>query len=62
MALQFIRSSRGLGQFPQQAKMHRVYTGALLAQFAKNERKDFIYEKFSKRTEAWKKWNRKSVH
>ena len=31
-------------------------------QFAKNERKDFIYEKFRKRTEAWKKWNRKSVH
>ena len=23
---------------------------------------DFIYEKFRKRTEAWKKWNRKSVH
>ena len=25
-------------------------------------RKDFISEKFRKKTEAWKKWNRKSVH
>ena len=62
VALRFIRSSRGLGHFPQQAKMRRVYTGALLANLRKNERKDFIYEKFRKRTEAWKKWNRKSVH
>ena len=31
VALRFIRSSRGLGHFPQQAKMRRVYTGALLA-------------------------------
>ena len=50
------------GDLPQQAKMRRVYTGALLANLRKNERKDFIYEKFRKRTEAWKKWNRKSVH
>ena len=56
--------------------MLRVYTGAVLlvgenapgiyrgtaCQFEKNERKDFIYEKFRKRTEARKKWNRKSVH
>ena len=56
VALRFIRSSRGLG------KMRRVYTGALLANLRKNERKDFIYEKFRKRTEARKKWNRKSVH
>ena len=62
VVLRFIRSSRGLGHFPQQAKMRRVYTGALLANLRKNERKDFIYEKFRKRTEAWKKWNRKSVH
>ena len=62
VALRFIRSSRGLGHFPQQAKMRRVYTRALLANLRKNERKDFIYEKFRKRTEAWKKWNRKSVH
>lgn len=76
VALRFIRSSRGLGHFPQQAKMRRVYTGAFLlvgenapgiyrgtaCQFEKNERKDFIYEKFRKRTEARKKWNRKSVH
>lgn len=58
VALRFIRSSRGLGHL----KMRRVYTGALLANLRKNERKDFIYEKFRKRTEAWKKWNRKSVH
>ena len=31
VVLRFIRSSRGLGHFPQQAKMRRVYTGALLA-------------------------------
>ena len=62
VVLRFIRSSRGLGHFPQQAKMRRVYTRALLANLRKNERKDFIYEKFRKRTEAWKKWNRKSVH
>ena len=35
VVLRFIRSSRGLGHFPQQAKMRRVYTGALLAQFVK---------------------------
>ena len=58
VALRFIRSSRGLGHFPQQAKMRRVYTRALLANLRKNERKDFIYEKFRKRTEAWKKWNK----
>ena len=49
VALRFIRSSRGLGHFPQQAKMRRVYTGALLANLRKNERKDFIYEKFRKK-------------
>ena len=38
-----------------------IYRGTA-CQFKKNERKDFIYEKFRKRTEAWKKWNRKSVH
>lgn len=48
VALRFIRSSRGLGHFPQQAKMRRVYTRALLANLRKNERKDFIYEKFRK--------------
>lgn len=31
VVLRFIRSSRGLGHFPQQAKMRRVYTGALLS-------------------------------
>ena len=35
VALRFIRSSRGLGHFPQQAKMRRVYTGALLANLQK---------------------------
>ena len=35
VALRFIRSSRGLGHFPQQAKMRRVYTGALLANLKK---------------------------
>ena len=43
VVLRFIRSSRGLGHFPQQAKMRRVYTGALLANLQK--RKDFIYGK-----------------
>lgn len=57
-----LRGPEWNGDFPQQAKMRRVYTGALLANLRKNERKDFIYEKFRKRTEAWKKWNRKSVH
>ena len=44
VALRFIRSSRGLGHFPKQAKMRRVYTGALLANLRKNERKDFIID------------------
>ena len=35
VVLRFIRSSRGLGHFPQQAKMRRVYTGALLANLKK---------------------------
>ena len=35
VALRFIRSSRGLGHFPQQAKMRRVYTGILLANLQK---------------------------
>ena len=35
VALRFIRSSRGLGHFSQQAKMRRVYTGALLANLQK---------------------------
>lgn len=35
VALRFIRSSRELGHFPQQAKMRRVYTGALLANLQK---------------------------
>ena len=43
VVLRFIRSSRGLGHFPQQAKMRRVYTGALLAN--EQKRKDFIYGK-----------------
>jgi len=42
VVLRFIRSSRGLGHFPQQAKMRRVYTGALLANLQK--RKDFNYD------------------
>ena len=42
VVLRFIRSSRGLGHFPQQAKMRRGYTGALLANLQK--RKDFNYD------------------
>ena len=37
VVLRFIRSSRGLGHFPQQAKMRRVYTGALLANLQKKK-------------------------
>ena len=60
VALRFIRSSRGLGHSPTSKNAPGIYRSTA-CQFAKNERKDFIYEKFSKRTEAWKKWNRKSV-
>ena len=42
VALRFIRSSRGLWHFPQQAKMRRVYIGALLANLQK--RKDLKYD------------------
>ena len=78
VALRFIRSSRGLRcktsggrllctdrsgteTFPNKQKCIGIYRRTA-CQFAKNERKDFIYEKFRKKTEAWKKWNRKSVH
>ena len=78
VALRFIRSSRGLGRktsggrllcadrsgtetSPTSKNAPGIYRGTA-CQFEKNERKDFIYEKFRKRTEAWKKWNRKSVH
>lgn len=53
---------KGIGAFPPTSKnAPGIYRGTA-CQFAKNKRKDFIYEKFRKRTEAWKKWNRKSVH
>ena len=61
VALRFIRSSRGLGHSPTSKNAPGIYRGTA-CQFEKNERKDFIYEKFRKRTEARKKWNRKSVH
>ena len=47
VALRFIRSSRGLGHFPQQAKMRRVYTGALLANFVPNSVQKRLYRKNS---------------
>ena len=47
VALRFIRSSRGLGHFPQQAKMRRVYTGALLATFVPNSVQSSLYRKNS---------------
>ena len=47
VALRFIRSSRGLGHFPQQAKMRRVYTGALLAKFVLNSVQNWLYRKNS---------------
>ena len=43
----------GIGAFsPTSKNAPGIYRGTA-CQFAKNERKDFIYEKFRKRTEAW---------
>ena len=53
---------RGIGAYSTTSKNAPGIYRCTACQFAKNERKDFIYEKFRKRTEAWKKWNRKSVH
>ena len=52
---------KGIGAFSPTSKNAPGIYRSTACQFAKNERKDFIYEKFSKRTEAWKKWNRKFV-
>lgn len=57
-----LRGPEWNGDFPQQAKMRRVYTGALLANLQKKERKDFVYERFRKRTNGRKKRNRKFMH
>ena len=78
VALRFIRSSRGLGcktsggrllctdrsgteTFPNKQKCVGYIPGHCLPN-CKNERKDFINEKFRKRTDAWKKWNRKYMY
>ena len=54
VVLRFIRSSRGLGHFPQQAKMRRVYTGALLANLQKKRISIMIKNKeVIKERDAW---------